>query len=117
MKNLIFNNNEYELKEISLNGETLLCRCYENITYVSCPVSDIQKLSIYVAEAYYNGDHTVRRALFHGYVVCCAGIRGREMKDSSGTDVDIYYPWNTVHSGDYDLDELFLWVDDICKTY
>ncbi|MGN0695565.1 MAG: subtype B tannase [Oscillospiraceae bacterium] len=30
-------------------------------------------------------------------------------------DVDYHSPWNVPHSGDYDLDELFAWIDDICK--
>lgn len=29
--------------------------------------------------------------------------------------VDFELPWNVPHSGDYDLDELFLWADNICK--
>jgi len=24
-------------------------------------------------------------------------------------------PWEIPHSGDYDLDELFQWIDGICK--
>lgn len=33
---------------------------------------------------------------------------------NSGTDVDFAYPWGKPHSGDYDLDELFAWIDSIC---
>lgn len=29
-------------------------------------------------------------------------------------DVDYHFPWNVPHSGDYDLDELFAWIDGIC---
>lgn len=32
-----------------------------------------------------------------------------------GVDADLAYPWGKVHSGDYDLEELFAWVDEICK--
>ncbi len=32
-----------------------------------------------------------------------------------GFDVDYASPWNTPHSGDYDLNELFAWIDNICK--
>lgn len=32
-----------------------------------------------------------------------------------GYDVDIALPWNTPHSGDYDLNELFDWIDGLCK--
>lgn len=33
----------------------------------------------------------------------------------NGMKVDYHSPWNTPHSGDYDLDELFAWIDSICK--
>lgn len=32
-----------------------------------------------------------------------------------GTKVDFAYPWGRPHSGDYDLEELFAWIDKICK--
>ena len=34
---------------------------------------------------------------------------------NSGVDVDLEYPWGIPHSGDYDLPELFAWIDSICK--
>ena len=33
---------------------------------------------------------------------------------NQGTDVDFFLPWGLPHSGDYDLDELFAWIDRIC---
>lgn len=33
----------------------------------------------------------------------------------AGTEVDYHSPWNVPHAGDYDLDELFAWIDAICK--
>ena len=30
-------------------------------------------------------------------------------------EVDYHSPWNVPHSGDYDLDELFAWIDEICS--
>lgn len=32
-----------------------------------------------------------------------------------GYDANIALPWNTPHSGDYDLNELFAWIDGLCK--
>lgn len=32
-----------------------------------------------------------------------------------GRDVDYHAPWNVPHAGDYDLDELFAWIDGICR--
>ena len=34
---------------------------------------------------------------------------------ASGKNVDYFLPWGVPHSGDYDLDELFEWIDNISK--
>ena len=34
---------------------------------------------------------------------------------NAGIDVDFAVPWGCGHAGDYDLDELFTWIDRICK--
>lgn len=34
--------------------------------------------------------------------------------EKAGKDVDFFLPWGLPHSGDYDLDELFAWIDSIC---
>ncbi|MBQ7704415.1 MAG: alpha/beta hydrolase [Selenomonadaceae bacterium] len=34
---------------------------------------------------------------------------------NSGVDVDFFSPWGRGHSGDYDLDLLFDWIDSICR--
>lgn len=33
----------------------------------------------------------------------------------SGCSVDYHSPWDVPHDGDYDLEELFAWVDGICR--
>ena len=35
--------------------------------------------------------------------------------ENQGYSVDFEVPWGMPHSGDYDLDELFEWIDDICS--
>jgi len=37
------------------------------------------------------------------------------MLQNHGYDVDFFLPWGLPHSGDYDLDELFAWIDEICQ--
>ena len=32
---------------------------------------------------------------------------------NNGCDVDYHSPWNVPHAVDYDLDELFCWIDEI----
>jgi len=34
---------------------------------------------------------------------------------NAGCDVDFSLPWAVPHSGDYDLEELFAWIDSICR--
>ena len=37
------------------------------------------------------------------------------MLDNQGYEVDFALPWDIPHSGDYDLGDLFTWVDDLCQ--
>ncbi len=37
------------------------------------------------------------------------------MLKNHGIDVDFRLPWGLPHSGDYDLDELFAWIDGLCR--
>jgi hypothetical protein len=34
---------------------------------------------------------------------------------NNGAEVDMAFPWGRPHSGDYDLGELFKWIDSICR--
>lgn len=33
-----------------------------------------------------------------------------------GSLVDYHAPWNIPHAGDYDLEETFAWIDEICRA-
>ena len=35
---------------------------------------------------------------------------------NQGCDVDFALPWGLPHSGDYDLEELFAWIDGLCRA-
>lgn len=37
------------------------------------------------------------------------------MLENSGKNVDFFLPWNRPHSGDYNLDDLFKWIDSVIK--
>jgi len=37
------------------------------------------------------------------------------MLQNRGYDVDFALPWGLPHSGDYDLDKLFVWIDGLCN--
>ena len=38
----------------------------------------------------------------------------KEHSAVKGVDVELQYPWGMPHAGDYDLEELFAWIDKIC---
>lgn len=35
--------------------------------------------------------------------------------ENKGYDVDFFLPWGLPHAGDYDLEEMFAWIDNICR--
>ena len=37
------------------------------------------------------------------------------MLENAGCQVDFHLPWGLPHSGDYDLPQLFAWIDGICR--
>lgn len=37
--------------------------------------------------------------------------------ENENINVDHFYPWDIVHAGDYDLPELFNWIDLICQNH
>jgi len=37
------------------------------------------------------------------------------MLENHGCDVDFALPWGLPHSGDYDLTDLFAWIDSVCR--
>lgn len=54
--NLIFNNEKYTVKTVTIDNQTITCRAFEDIIYVKNPVyAENQKLSIFVPECYYEG--------------------------------------------------------------
>lgn len=53
--NLNFNNDTYKVETVEIGGRTLVYRGFENIVYVKNPVDEIQKLSIFVPEVFFQG--------------------------------------------------------------
>lgn len=53
--NLQFNADKYEVKTCDRDGETIRYRAFCGIVYCEKPVSDIQKMNLFVPEDYYEG--------------------------------------------------------------
>jgi len=51
-----FDETVYEVKTLEMDGLTVTYREFRHIPYVSNPVDEIQKLSVYVPEGYYHGE-------------------------------------------------------------
>ncbi len=68
MNNLKFNPNEYEVKEIELDGRKVTYRAFKDIEYCSKPKADIQKLNIFAPEVFYQGEE------INGYSLTTAPI-------------------------------------------
>lgn len=53
---LKFNENNYTIETLEMEGKTLVYRAFEDILYIENPVDEkIQKLSIFVPEEFYQG--------------------------------------------------------------
>lgn len=53
---LYFDENRYERKTYELEGRRIICRAFLGIDYCEKPVDPIQKLNLFVPEAYYHGE-------------------------------------------------------------
>ncbi|MCD8372548.1 MAG: alpha/beta hydrolase [Clostridia bacterium] len=72
---------------------------------------------------YYTGDDKAQKARYfrirHGErdrdtSLAISAILNLKLKEA-GCNVDYFSPWDTPHSGDYDLPDLFAWIDSIVK--
>ena len=90
--NLDFNKNNYTVKTLTLDNQTITYRAYENIVYVKNPVDiNFNIMNIFIPEAYYErksvGNYTAETApIFFpntvgGYMPGPPGIPGRNLLD------------------------------------
>lgn len=53
-KELVFDKEKYTVETVTMEGQTIVYRAYENIPYVSNPVDEkMERLSIFVPEVFY----------------------------------------------------------------
>lgn len=61
-----------------------------------------------------NTSSTLRQTLDWDTAMPVPAILALKLKEQ-GKDVDFAAAWGKGHAGDYDLEELFAWIDSICK--
>lgn len=69
----------------------------------------------YIGEADTAPHWRVRHGVFDRDTSLAIPVILATMLQNKGYSVDFSLPWGLPHSGDYDLEELFAWIDDICR--
>ena len=80
--------------------------------------SDVVKLlnpTLYVGKADTAPHWRIRHGAYDRDTSIAIPVILATLLKNKGCDVDFFLPWGLPHSGDYDLDELFAWIDSICK--
>jgi len=57
----------------------------------------------------------IRRGAFDRDASIAIPVILATMLKNKGYEVDFSLPWGLPHSGDYDLEELFAWIDKLAK--
>lgn len=112
--------------EVFGNAETLY-RHFTQFSFehsaVGGALADAQTVKMYNPMYYIHDEKAVKAKHFrirHGLVdrdtsLAISAILTTTL-ENAGIDADLAYPWGRPHSGDYDPDELFAWIDKIVKN-
>jgi hypothetical protein len=96
---------DYGMKNSTVEGST---RAEEELVHLINPMDFIK-----------NGDVTKHWRIRHGSFDRDTSLAIPAMfalaLENEGKDVDFALPWGLPHSGDYDLDDLFSWIDSLAK--
>lgn len=71
--------------------------------------------TVYIGEADTAKHWRIRHGAFDRDTSLAIPVILATMLKNKGYSVDFRLPWGLPHSGDYDLEELFEWIDGICK--
>ena len=118
---LKFDSEKYVAQSVTFGGKTLIVRAYEDIVYVASP-ADKQSVKM-INSLYCIGQPESKTAEYwrirHGTKDKDTGLAVSVILatylQNKGFNVNLELPWDIPHSGDYDLTELFDWIDNICK--
>ena len=110
-------NEEFGTEEINAKHFTAFAQ--EN-SEVKGELADAQIIKLlnptkYIGEADTAKHWRIRHGAFDRDTSLAIPVILATLLENKGYDVDFFLPWGLPHSGDYDLDELFAWIDRICK--
>lgn len=106
--------------------EDVFCRHFTEFSHahskVQGEIAELQQIKMMNPMYYINDDQAVKAKHYrirHGCIDRDTSLAVPAMLTAAltgqGVDTDLAYPWGTPHSGDYDLEELFAWIDRICS--
>ena len=110
-------NEEFGTEEIKAKHFTAFALKYSE---VEGELADAQVIKLlnptkYIGEADTAKHWRIRHGAFDRDTSLAIPVILATLLENKGYDVDFFLPWGLPHSGDYDLDELFAWIDRICK--
>lgn len=110
-------NEEFGTEEVKAKHFTVFAQ--EN-SEVESELADMQIVKLlnptkYIGEADTAKYWRIRHGAFDRDTSLAIPVILATLLENKGYDVDFFLPWGLPHSGDYDLEELFAWIDRICK--
>ncbi len=106
-------------------SEDIPARHFTDYSYthseVDAPMADAELIRIMNPVKFIGSDGTtqhwrIRHGAFDRDTALAIPVILATMLENKGYDVDFRLPWGMPHSGDYDLDDLFAWIDGLCKA-
>ncbi len=88
---------------------------------VNGPMADTELIRIMNPLNFIGSDGTakhwrIRHGIFDRDTALAIPVILAATLQNKGYDVDFFAPWGLPHSGDYDPDELFAWIDGLCRS-
>ncbi len=110
-------NEEFGTEEIKAKHFTAFAREHSEVNGELADAQIIKMLNPtrYIGQADTAQYWRIRHGAFDRDTALAIPVILATLLENKGYDVDFFLPWGLPHSGDYDLKELFDWIDRICR--
>ena len=88
---------------------------YKKMAVIAIPISLQSMITIGVNMTDTTKNWRIRHGAFDRDTSIAIPVILATMLKNKGYEVDFSLPWGLQHSGDYDLEELFAWIDKFAK--